>query len=156
SRITLAGTYCNLGHLIRGQGKPADALPLYTKAVDLLRGVLDDGSGEPAVRNRARQYLRNTYEGRATALAALDRPAEAAAAAAELVTYWERQAAGKSDETDPVGGLVHALERLGELHHMARQWAPAGDAFGRAAAALGPVVASDPKAFAPRARLADV
>src|SRR5262249_43267267 len=30
SRITLAGTYCNLGHLIRGQGKPADALPLYT------------------------------------------------------------------------------------------------------------------------------
>src|SRR5262249_33274851 len=80
--VSLGGSYCNLGHLLTDTGSPKEGLGWQERAVVTLEGVV---AREPS-RPTARQFLRNSHWGRAEALDALGRHAEAAAA-------WERAAA---------------------------------------------------------------
>jgi serine/threonine protein kinase len=77
--VDLAGSYCNFGHLVRGGGQPEVALGWYQKAIATLEPL---AVKEPPPAN-ARRFLRNSHLGRAEALDALGRHAEA-------VSDWER------------------------------------------------------------------
>jgi tetratricopeptide (TPR) repeat protein len=77
--VDLGGTCCNLGDLLRERGDPQAALPLFARAIDVLGPI-----HARTPRNvTARQFLRNTYWGRAVALGKLGRHADA-------VTDWDR------------------------------------------------------------------
>jgi tetratricopeptide (TPR) repeat protein len=71
--INLAGSYGNLGNVVRDQGNPAEALNWYGKAITSLTAV--------RAANRqfedARLYLRNAHWDRANALGRLGRHGEA-------------------------------------------------------------------------------
>jgi tetratricopeptide (TPR) repeat protein/tRNA A-37 threonylcarbamoyl transferase component Bud32 len=151
SRVDLGGVHCNLGNLLGNGPKRAEALEHYGRAVAHLRGVLDDAAGTPAERRRAQTYLRNSHSSRSMLLERQKRPAEAAADQTEVVAYWLRQPAG---DLVAQKGLAAALERLGDLYFAANQLGPAAAAYGRTETALEQVIARDPKAAAPRARLA--
>jgi serine/threonine protein kinase/tetratricopeptide (TPR) repeat protein len=69
-QIDLGGILVNFGNLVRyGQGKPADSLDWFAKAIPILAGVVKSDPGDAT----ARQFLRNGYWGRARALDALGR-----------------------------------------------------------------------------------
>jgi hypothetical protein len=70
----LGGTYCNLGNLIRDDGRPEGALPWYAQAISTLQGVW----AQDRRLVTAQRFLRNAHWGRAEALARLGRHAEAA------------------------------------------------------------------------------
>jgi tetratricopeptide (TPR) repeat protein len=67
--IELGGTLCNLGSLLRDNGKPGDVLPLFDEAILTLspHARLEGRLATP------QQYLRNSYRGRAEALDLLRR-----------------------------------------------------------------------------------
>jgi serine/threonine protein kinase len=71
--LNLAGEYCNFGRAISEQGKPAEALAWFARAIETLGAVLE--KDEPS--GTARQFLRNSYWSRAVALNHLDRFAAA-------------------------------------------------------------------------------
>jgi serine/threonine protein kinase/tetratricopeptide (TPR) repeat protein len=73
SQIDLGGTLVNSGNLVRDNGKPADSLEWYTKAIATLAAVLKKEPGQAT----ARQFLRNAHWGRARALDQLGRHEEA-------------------------------------------------------------------------------
>ena len=75
----LGGSYCNIGNVIYESGQPAEAVGWFEKAVARLEPVVArlPRSGKP------RQFLCNSYFGRATALAVLGGHAEA-------LSDWER------------------------------------------------------------------
>jgi serine/threonine protein kinase/tetratricopeptide (TPR) repeat protein len=73
--VELGASYCNFGNLVRDRGEPAAALDWFAKAIATLEPV---HRAEPRLVN-ARQYLRNSYWGRATALVRLNRSTEALA-----------------------------------------------------------------------------
>jgi tetratricopeptide (TPR) repeat protein len=77
--IDLAGGYCNLGNWLQIGGESAAALDWFQKAIATLEPVV---AKEPRLVD-GREFLRNSYEGRAEALVNLGRPAEATRA-------WER------------------------------------------------------------------
>jgi serine/threonine-protein kinase len=88
--IELGGSYCNLGHLYREGGKAEESLPWYARARETLQAVLKREPTDVA----AREFLRNTCYGKATALTVLNRPDQAAeqwARAAELSQGPERE-----------------------------------------------------------------
>jgi formylglycine-generating enzyme required for sulfatase activity/tRNA A-37 threonylcarbamoyl transferase component Bud32 len=72
--ISLAGTYCNIGHAQNMLERTDDALRSYGLASTLLEGVL----GRDPQNSRARLFLRNTCWGHAGALGRLGRHAEVA------------------------------------------------------------------------------
>jgi len=78
-RLDLAGSYCNQGHLIRAQGHFQAAIDWYDKAIHTLTPVLATASHLAP----AREFLSNSYDGRARALVRLKRYAEA-------VKAWDR------------------------------------------------------------------
>jgi serine/threonine-protein kinase len=66
-KLSLAGGYANFGSVLSGQGQPGPALDWFAKAIRTLNALL---RREPLLA-RAREYLRNAYVGRATALGQL-------------------------------------------------------------------------------------
>jgi tetratricopeptide (TPR) repeat protein len=77
--LELGGSYCNLGMVILESGVPEAALVCYDKAIARLEPVV---TREPR-RVDARRFLRNSHWGRANALGALGRYAQA-------MPDWER------------------------------------------------------------------
>ncbi len=77
--VEFGGCYCNFGNLVRDSGQPEAALGWFQKAIARLEPVLAKESRLV----QARQFLRNSHWGRAQALDALGRHAEA-------VREWER------------------------------------------------------------------
>jgi serine/threonine-protein kinase len=73
--VSLGGNYCNFGGLLRERSQPAEALEWYGKALATL-GQAQQRLGRDVT---ARQYLRNSYWGRALALTQLGRYQEALA-----------------------------------------------------------------------------
>ena len=71
--VGLGGSYCNFANLIRESGQPEAALGWYQNAIATLEHVV---AQEPRLVT-ARQFLRNSHLGRARALDALGRHAEA-------------------------------------------------------------------------------
>jgi serine/threonine protein kinase/tetratricopeptide (TPR) repeat protein len=69
----LGGAYCNFGILTRDSGQPDAALGWFQKAIARLEPVL---ASQPRL-FQAREFLRNSHFGRAQALGALGRHAEA-------------------------------------------------------------------------------
>jgi len=72
--VELAGGCCNFGHLLCEGGQAVTALNWYQKAIATLESVV---ANEPRL-VPAREFLRNSHWGRAKALDALGRHAEAA------------------------------------------------------------------------------
>jgi serine/threonine protein kinase len=72
-QVDLGGSYCNYGNLYLDSGKPADSLVWYDKAIQTLTKVhqKDPRFAPP------RQFLRNSYTGRALAREELEKHAEA-------------------------------------------------------------------------------
>jgi hypothetical protein len=68
-----AGSSCNYGHLVRDQGRPADSLEWYDKAINTLTPVQAKEPRDVA----ARSYLRNSHGGRARAYDLLGKHAQA-------------------------------------------------------------------------------
>jgi tetratricopeptide (TPR) repeat protein len=74
-RSDLGGGYCNLGLLLSDDGQPAESLSWFGKAVDTLRAAYRADPQDTTARN----YLQNSYAGRAMAYSRLHKHAEAAA-----------------------------------------------------------------------------
>lgn len=72
-QIDLGGNYCNLGLLIRDSGKVNQSLEWFAKAIHTLNVVYKQAP-QLAL---AKRFLRNSYQGRATAYYSLQRYAEA-------------------------------------------------------------------------------
>jgi tetratricopeptide (TPR) repeat protein len=91
--VELAGTWCNLGGLIRDQGKPAAALDLFAKAIRTLTTVLekDDLEKDHYRLVIASRFLHSAYVGRGLTLVNLGRPAEAEQAYRQALAIWERR-----------------------------------------------------------------
>src|SRR5262249_5623650 len=79
--VHLGGGYCNFGNWVRVGGRPEAALGWYQKAIATLDPVV---AKEPRLVD-ARQFLRNSHQGRAEAIDALGRHTEA-------TRDWERAA----------------------------------------------------------------
>jgi serine/threonine protein kinase/Flp pilus assembly protein TadD len=73
-RMESARDQINLGELLRTNNQPEQALPWYARAIATLEGVF----GQVKVDVEAQRFLRNAHGGRADALDALKRHAEAA------------------------------------------------------------------------------
>jgi tetratricopeptide (TPR) repeat protein len=73
--VLIGRTFGNLGYLARDRGRPEAALPLYAQAIGTLQKVLEQDAKDAS----ARFYLNQTHAGRALALSALQRHAEALA-----------------------------------------------------------------------------
>src|SRR5262249_37472672 len=71
--VSVGGTQCNLGHVTADNRQYEAALSWYGQAIATLNLVL---SKHP-LRSTARQFLRNTYEGRSYTLTKLRRYSEA-------------------------------------------------------------------------------
>ncbi|HET6576118.1 MAG TPA: serine/threonine-protein kinase, partial [Fimbriiglobus sp.] len=71
--VGLGAAYCNYAHLLSDSGQPKAALAWYDKAIAQLKPVVD---GEKRL-VAAREFLRNSYYGRAVAFSRLDRTNEA-------------------------------------------------------------------------------
>jgi tetratricopeptide (TPR) repeat protein len=112
-RLDLAGGQVNLGHVLKDDGQPSAALEWYGQGIDTLRAV----RAKDPRRTTAREYLRNAHWGRASALDALGRHADAA-------QDWEQ-----AIDLDP--GLSRAALRAQRALSLAR----AGDAERATAAA---------------------
>jgi tetratricopeptide (TPR) repeat protein len=78
-QIDLGGGYCNLGNLLRASGRPGESLVWYDKAIRTLTAVHEQ---ERQV-VQAKEFLRNSHLGRATACHHLQKYAEA-------VKDWDR------------------------------------------------------------------
>jgi serine/threonine protein kinase len=72
-QVELGGSYCNLGALVSQTGKPAESLELFDMAVQVLKAVHDREPRDVM----AKQFLRNSHQGRALANDLLLRHAEA-------------------------------------------------------------------------------
>ena len=72
-QVGLGAGYCNLGHLVREGGRPADSLVWFDQAIRALGPLV---AREPRLVT-PRQFLRNSHVGRALALMKLGRFAEA-------------------------------------------------------------------------------
>jgi tetratricopeptide (TPR) repeat protein len=59
--VEFAGCACNQAHALQVAGKEEAALPLYTRAIEALDGVLENGDAKQ--RETAMQYLRNSHWG---------------------------------------------------------------------------------------------
>jgi tetratricopeptide (TPR) repeat protein len=118
--LNLGGNHCNLGNLLRDSGRPAEAVESFSRAAGAVEGILECDQSHTV----ARQFLRNTYWGRAQALGQLGRHDEAAG-------DWQRSA-----ELDD--GSRHLQICLGHGDALAR----AGD-HARAAALVGELTAID-------------
>jgi tetratricopeptide (TPR) repeat protein len=73
--VSLGGTYCNTGNLVRKGGKAEPALEWYDKAVRTLKAVVE---ADPA-NARGKLFLRNSHWGRALSLEQLQRHGDAVA-----------------------------------------------------------------------------
>jgi len=72
-QIDLGGSYCNLGNVLTQSGRATDALTMFDKAITGLTAVFERDSRSTL----AKQFLRNSFEGRARAYDRLEKPAEA-------------------------------------------------------------------------------
>ncbi len=72
-QVDLGGSYGNFGNLVRGEGKPADSLPWFDRAIRTLRPVHEKEPRDIT----ARLFLRNIHWRRAEALDQLKKYAEA-------------------------------------------------------------------------------
>jgi tetratricopeptide (TPR) repeat protein len=72
-QVDLGGSYCNLGNVLVQSGRTADALASFDKAIATLTAVFERDPRSIS----ARQFLRNSFEGRARAYDRLEKPAEA-------------------------------------------------------------------------------
>jgi tetratricopeptide (TPR) repeat protein len=71
--VQLGGSYCNAGNQLVSQHNTRDALSWYDKAIKTLGELVQGQAGGP----QARQFLANSYIGRASARYALERYAQA-------------------------------------------------------------------------------
>lgn len=103
--LELGGTYTNMADLVRDAGAPQGALPWYARALQTLEAQLQQ---QPR-HTEARQWLRNTFWGRAEALSRLGRHAQA-------LGDWDRALAADdgSRRDDLELSRAACLARLGE------------------------------------------
>jgi eukaryotic-like serine/threonine-protein kinase len=71
--IKLGGSYCNLGHALRASGRLRESLVSYERAIRTLTGVRKQDRGSAL----CKQFLRNSYWGRARAYHGLQKFTEA-------------------------------------------------------------------------------
>jgi tetratricopeptide (TPR) repeat protein len=102
--LSLGGAYCNLANCLKEVGKEQSALVAYGRAIATLEKLLEKVSGHV----QATQFLANSHWGRAVALHALKRYADA-------LKDWDR-ALELGRRGNPLLRLGHAgtLARLGE------------------------------------------
>ena len=85
--IGLAAAYCNMGHYVKRTGEPSASLRWFGEAIRTLHDILD--------RNKrgidAREFLRNSYVGRAQALTQLGRYDEAVSDWGEAIAFAEER-----------------------------------------------------------------
>jgi tetratricopeptide (TPR) repeat protein len=72
-QIELGGSYCNLGNLSRDHGHTADSLPWYDRAIRTLTPIYEKDRRDVM----AKEFLRNSYLGRAIVCGQLKKHAEA-------------------------------------------------------------------------------
>jgi tetratricopeptide (TPR) repeat protein len=72
-QIDLGGICCNLGHLVRDSGRPSDSLPWFEKAIRTLSVVYE----KERQLVEAKEFLRNSHAGRASAHDRLHKLSEA-------------------------------------------------------------------------------
>jgi tetratricopeptide (TPR) repeat protein len=72
-KIELGGTYCNLGNLFRDHDQPTDSLPWYDRAIRTLTPIYEKDRRDVM----AKEFLRNSYWGRAIVCGQLKKHAEA-------------------------------------------------------------------------------
>ena len=124
-QVSLGGSCCNFGHLVVGR-QPREALRWYDRAVAVLAGVLERTTRHAT----ARQFLGNSYGGRAYALRLLGRRAAAAGDGLRAATYDAENAAYFRTQAayDPIGEspplAVATAERV-----LAEHEPPAGDRY---------------------------
>ncbi|PWT86618.1 MAG: hypothetical protein C5B56_12135, partial [Proteobacteria bacterium] len=109
--LSMAGSCCNIGHALSGQGKLEPSLPWYARSIKTLNELL----GNEPRHATTKLYLRNAYQGRARVFLALGRFPES-------VADWD-----KAVEFDP--GPFRPAYRSSRAHALAG----AGN-FGRALA----------------------
>jgi tetratricopeptide (TPR) repeat protein len=100
-RTHLGGSQCNFGHLLRDSNEPEQALPWYGRAMDTLEAVLR----QVKVDVTAQQFLRNAHWGRARALDALKRHAEA-------VKDWDKVIELSAEAERPGFRMQRAISRV--------------------------------------------
>jgi tetratricopeptide (TPR) repeat protein len=100
-RLSLGGSYCNYGVLVRDTAPAAESLDWFGKAIDTLGPV---HAADPRAAS-ARQFLRNSYGGRAEVFGRLGKHAEAAA-------DWEKAVELSSPADQPLVRALRATSRL--------------------------------------------
>lgn len=100
-RVSLGGSYCNYALLVRESARPADCLEWFGKAIDTL-GPLHTADPRAVT---PRQFLRNSYGGRAEYLGRLGKHTEAAA-------DWDKAVDLSPRQEQPLVRAVRANSRL--------------------------------------------
>jgi eukaryotic-like serine/threonine-protein kinase len=115
-RVDLGGSYCNLGNLLTVNGRASDALAFFDKAVAMLTTALER---DPRSLH-AKQFLRNSFEGRARTYSRLQKPAEAEkdwVKVFELTPTGEQRnfRASRANSRVHCGNVAEAIAEIAEL-----------------------------------------
>jgi tetratricopeptide (TPR) repeat protein len=100
-QIDLGGAYCNIGELNRVGGQPGKSLEWYAKAIRIFTAVHDQDRRVVL----AKQFLRNSHQGRAEAYDALHQYAGA-------VPDWDRAVALSPPQEQPLVRAMRATSRV--------------------------------------------
>jgi serine/threonine protein kinase/Tfp pilus assembly protein PilF len=132
-QIDLGGSYCNLGNLVRTSGQQSESLVWYNKAIRTLTGVYEQDRRLA----QAKQFLCNSYMGRAKAFDRLQQFARA-------LEDWDRsvELSPKEDQSGyrairatlrlKAGQVAEAVAEVGELMKL-----PIGPQFAQVCFDLG-------------------
>jgi serine/threonine protein kinase/tetratricopeptide (TPR) repeat protein len=123
NQVELGGHYCNLGSYTRAEGKLAESLDLFAKAIATLTQVQEKNAND----DRARSFLRISYSARAKALDRLHKYADA-------VKDWDKaiELSPKNDQMRFQVARATSLLQLGDVSNaiaeVVRLTEEAGDA----------------------------
>src|SRR5262245_22912705 len=125
--VSLGGSYCNLGNLDVMCGHAADSLPTYDSAIATLTPI-----HQAELRNvMAKEFLRNSYQGRAVALSGLKRHVEAIhdwdkvvdlSAPGKQPTFRERRVNSRLQAGQITEAITEAEELVQSSNWTGRQW----------------------------------
>ncbi len=113
-RISLGGSQCNIGKVLRSDRRPEQALEWYARAIATLEAVRREVPSNAT----AREFLSNSYGGRAQTLASLRRYAESTAdwdKAIELTPERRPSRMGRALSRVMAGQVEAALREADEL-----------------------------------------
>ena len=96
-RVSLGGSYCNFGNLVRNSGQPGESLQWFEKAIRTLSAVYEKDRRLVT----AKQFLRNSHENRAMAYDRLRKFTEA-------IKDWD-----KAIELSPTAGATSGSRGTG-------------------------------------------